>query len=671
MNNKPNPYPQGDISSRLQRKSIKKFEALLPEHLFIFRDERIDDYGVDGSLEILIDGNPINMRAQVQLKSKQKKQARKDGIVTLQIETSNLNYLLNGPLGLYILYIEETDELFYTWASDENRRHISMDSDWKDQGTISIPFEQQLNESTLNYIYDRIYQEVGLHRKILETLAYAPSNDKVSIVINTNTLNTENSIEIENIIESTGITLVAAGYAHVVLEKLSLITYKASISSRFKLISSYANFTIGKYQTALGEAADAAISEDLQDEDRKFAERLHLASKLNLGVITNDEYYKNLEKQALCDEGLLEEIKLQKLIDEFRSLSVYDKKILDEIKNIRDKVVNSEIFPDNLKFSVRVKYIEIAGLDSIHNILNETITIVLSNNNPFVVDKSSNSKYAFQYLENWLVEANDLVQYAIRIGNPIFVADALTSKVFIKVLLLTYNIALITFQGESISKDLINQEVSELINFCNQSLEIYKISKMIEGEVRLQLIMAQIFEINGQEEEAKKIAQAVSNQSKFLGYKRHFETAKEIIDGNSLFSQIMKSIDEIVQQKKIGVFDVSPLSTNEGLEFYADQTLQMYGLPRERRENIIIDFQCLRDIMIEKNEFCRHIQVLQDQQHIYSHHTMYTINPNRCIECSKLGYLVNQLTPEWTEQIKIFKNIYCTLCPSRETSRNS
>ncbi len=164
-----------------------------------------------------------------------------------------------------------------------------MDSDWKDQGTISIPFEQQLNESTLNYIYDRIYQEVGLHRKILETLAYAPSNDKVSIVINTNTLNTENSIEIENIIESTGITLVAAGYAHVVLEKLSLISYKASICPRFKLISSYANFTIGKYQTALGEAADAAISEDLQDDDRKFAERLHLASKLNLGVITNDE----------------------------------------------------------------------------------------------------------------------------------------------------------------------------------------------------------------------------------------------------------------------------------------------------------------------------------------------------------------------------------------------
>ena len=113
MTDNRNPLPQADRSSQLQRKSIIEFQKVLPENLFVFRHEPIDDAGVDGSLEILIDGYYTNMRTQVQLKSKVKKEARRDGVVTLSIEPSNLNYLLNGSLGLYVLYVDESKELFY------------------------------------------------------------------------------------------------------------------------------------------------------------------------------------------------------------------------------------------------------------------------------------------------------------------------------------------------------------------------------------------------------------------------------------------------------------------------------------------------------------------------------------------------------------------------------
>jgi hypothetical protein len=110
MNNNRNPLPKADSNSQLERKSIMSFQKMLPTDQFVYRDERADDSGVDGSLEILIDGFSTNMRAQVQLKSSHHKKARLDGIVTSpSIDISNFNYLLNGVLGLYVFYVEDVD----------------------------------------------------------------------------------------------------------------------------------------------------------------------------------------------------------------------------------------------------------------------------------------------------------------------------------------------------------------------------------------------------------------------------------------------------------------------------------------------------------------------------------------------------------------------------------
>jgi hypothetical protein len=65
MNNNRNPLPKADSNSQLERKSIMSFQKMLPTDQFVYRDERADDSGVDGSLEILIDGCSTNMRAQV------------------------------------------------------------------------------------------------------------------------------------------------------------------------------------------------------------------------------------------------------------------------------------------------------------------------------------------------------------------------------------------------------------------------------------------------------------------------------------------------------------------------------------------------------------------------------------------------------------------------------
>ncbi len=61
------PLPKTDRNAELQQLSLAAFKSALPKDKFLLRDERTDDMGVDGSLELVVDGHPTNFRSQVQL----------------------------------------------------------------------------------------------------------------------------------------------------------------------------------------------------------------------------------------------------------------------------------------------------------------------------------------------------------------------------------------------------------------------------------------------------------------------------------------------------------------------------------------------------------------------------------------------------------------------------
>jgi hypothetical protein len=674
MTESKNPLPKADRSSQLQRKSIAVFQSFLPVDSFVFRDERVDDAGVDGSLEILIDGNYTNMRTQVQLKSRQLKNAAKSGVVSLpSIETSNFNYLLNGSLGLYVLYVEETHELFYEWADEENRRRIEKDSEWRNQDNISIPL-QELNKSALTNIHDKVRRKARLFRDISESLARTPSNDNISVSINPETLESENSVEIENIIISSGITLVAAGYSNIVLEKLDLISPKANADARFKLISGYANYATGRYQIALGLVAESIISGDLKDEDKKFAEGLHLSCKLNLGLITDNEYFREAENQSSGDEILEAETKLQKLAILFRSTESRGDDTLREIEELKNKIIASSKSPESLKLSTRVKYLEIIGFDSIRGILGEIFKIGARRNGNILVPLDTQLQdlsLVFQKFENWNKEADNLIQDAISIGHPIFAADALVTKAFIILGGIISKISFAEFEDGSEDQNSIQNDTLFVLELSNQALTIYKQANMIEGEVRTQLIMAQAFEIRSQVDAAKNLAQGVLIRSKYLGYKRHVETAEGILAGNTLFTKNIQSVRDMLRKKDAGEYDASALNTDEEIQHCADFMMETYQIPSERRENVLIDVFSLRDLAKEKTQWCKYIEIFQSLKHTFSPNTIYLKNPNRNVKCSKLGYVVDRRIPDWVGQIEEFKKTYCHSCQDRKPGGNT
>jgi hypothetical protein len=663
-----NPLPKADDNSRLQRQSLVSLQEILPKDLFIFRDERVDDAGVDGSLEILIDGCYTNMRAQFQLKSTAERNARQDGVMTFPIETSNFNYLLNGPLGLYILYIEKTNNLYYAWAADENRRRIEIKSDWSSQESISIPL-QEINKLEISKIYKKIRLESELRREIVEALAHAPTNDNISVSISPETLKIENSVEIEKVLNSAGMTLVASGYSNLVLEKLKLISQKASSEARFKLIGAYANHSTGRYQLAIGEVSEAIISNDLRKEDQKFAKRIHLACQANLGMVTTAQYFQEVEAIAVDDELESAEITLERLVDQFRSQMERDDKVLNEIQELKDKVINSDKAPNSLKLGVRIKYLEGMGFDAIREIFSEIFKASARRNSRIHVslgDQIADLRNALCTFKEWDNEASILIQDSIAVGHPIFSADAFVTKAFISLMGIVSKIAFMESEESPLDHSIIQSDVLLILGWCEKAQKTYQQANMLEGDVRTQLIMAQAFEVMGQMESAKNLAQGVLGKAKLLGYKRHIDTASEVIEGRTLFFRHIQSIREILRQKESDEYDPSVLETEEDIQDYVNFMMETYKIPEQRRENVVVDILCMRETFIEKSLWCKHIEIHQNLTHTLSSAAIYAENPNRRAVCSKFDYFVDKLSLDWVDLIKDVKNMYCSNCLDRE-----
>jgi hypothetical protein len=142
------------------------------------------------------------------------------------------------------------------------------------------------------------------------------------------------------------------------------------------------------------------------------------------------------------------------------------------------------------------------------------------------------------------------------------------------------------------------------------------------------------------------------------------ETAQEILSGNTSFVKLIQSARRISQQRETDEYD--PYDTDEDVQNFANFVLESYKIPSERRDNVLVDGFCMRDLAREKTQWCRHIEILQNLTHTLSPDTLYAENPDRCVKCLKFGHLVDHRLPDWVGQVAEFKATYCVHCSDRE-----
>ncbi len=86
-------------------------------------------------------------------------QLNTDGSYSVSVETSNLNYLLNGTCPIYVLFRPENKELRFSFARPEWNRISATNPDWRESGSITIRFAHVLDTTGLQTIRDAIIRE--------------------------------------------------------------------------------------------------------------------------------------------------------------------------------------------------------------------------------------------------------------------------------------------------------------------------------------------------------------------------------------------------------------------------------------------------------------------------------------------------------------------------------
>lgn len=522
-----------------------------------------------------------------------------------------------------------------------------------------------MNILSLDIIYDRILQKATLYREVSESLARAPSNDNISVFINPETLEIENSVEIEKILSSAGITLVASGYANIVIEKIKLISQKASTEARFRLINAYAHYSTGRFSIALGFVGEAIISSDLEAEDMNFAERLHLLCKLNLGLINYDEYFREADARVSRDVLLSAVAKFQKLADEFKLQKFGHKKTLAEIEKLKNLIITSNRSSYSLSLSTKVRYLGVVAYDSIREvfavifqpgIVRDSYTIALD-------AQLYNLETILQKLTNWSQEADNLIRDSISVNHPIITADAILAKSLVLLNVLASKIYLVESAGEYEDLYCVQNDTLLILNLIDKALKIYKRANILDDEIKASLIMAHVFEVRNQLDSAKSIAERAIVKANYLGYEYLVQTAQNILDGNTIFSRNIDNRPEILKSIEN---DLSILDTEDGIVRYANLIMETFKIPSEHIENVIVGILCDRDMKKEKRQWCHHIELDASLRRSASPDTIYAENPNRRIRCLKFSYVVDNSSPDWIVQLEEFKKMYCCDCSYQE-----
>ena len=294
------PLPISDDNAKLQRESIKALNALLKgQDDILFRDERVEDYGVDGSFELKLRGGMTNFRGQVQMKASDHVMPLKDGSISLSVRTANLNYLLNGTAPVYILYDSPKDEFWYVWAQDESRRLETENPAWRSQDWITLKFTNRFSEEIFESVYKRIMAEGRLHRNLHDSLARSTGREPIVISIDSNSLSITDPVQARDLLLASGTAIVAAGFPRNVLDLMHLIDSEIREMARIQLTAGYAEFTIGDHYAAIGHLRRAlARSKDLGARDLSFLSTLKDASEFHVGIIDAASYQQRLTARS-------------------------------------------------------------------------------------------------------------------------------------------------------------------------------------------------------------------------------------------------------------------------------------------------------------------------------------------------------------------------------------
>jgi hypothetical protein len=666
------PLPQVDRNDELQQQSLGRVTDAAPVALFIPRDERANDKGIDMSLEAKLSGCASNHRSSVQVKGTDSEKQNSDGSFSLAVATANLNYLLNGQSPLYILWVAPRDELLYVWAREEARRLEAENPDWQQQQTVTLRFLSKVDNEVWAAIHDRIIREGRMHRVTHDSLARAAATEMVSVGFDPTTLTAITPDQAYHHITSCGFGLVTSGYGHVIRQWGNLLSRSHQGNPVVQFTLGYAEYSLGSYFAArnhLGRALPGRST--LSDFDKYFLDSLLNNCDFKFGRI--DEIAYEIE-QARIEKEAPPFLALQLRLDRLRFAHLAEREptkrtgFLNEIHRLVAEIEADTNAPDEVKLHANlIKFFAEsaeAGLASLDAMLRMQMRSRMGDNPQTTVTKTELGK-ALSAEKAAAEEGVRLLLLANKMGHPILIAEAIIAcnmSRIIKFIELPLVLKESGQQAEPISEPIFIGIRNEL----QQAVTLFQRIDCTSGYVRSSLMLAQWFELNNRQEEAIAIASDIFGIARGMGYDDQAAVAEALITGKSDYRTLVNRMKNPPDTDQA----MSQMSDGD-VRSFAESCIEAMEIPPDRLPMVERACGFFREIAQEKMNWCRHLELLEDKRHMASVQTRYRNYPNWKAACALKRIQGSHFSTDARHVLDVFKGCNCIGCPDRNPKGTS
>lgn len=661
------PLPISDEKAELQRESIKALQALLKgQDDLIFRDERIEDYGVDGSFELKLARRMTNFRGQVQLKAAGRLTPLADVSISHSVRVTNLNYLLNGTAPIYLLYDRAKDEFWFAWAQDESRRLNQENPDWRQQEWIALNFTGRFTLASLSGIHARILKEGRLYRQIHDSLAKATGSEPVVVSIDTESLRITDPTQARDVLLASGAAIVAAGFPLAVLELLHVLDTQIRETARIELTAGYAEFTKGDHYAAMAHIRRAmARKRELSPRDQSFLVTLRDAAEFHVGLIDAETYQRRLMARSQNLEGL-EALEASQDALHHQYLGERDgdarAATLAELRQVTAEILDHPDAHRGVKLDARLLLLFLEGMQA--NIETDE-TVFQAEIREFLFP--SDTRRAQENLANarrkqseWEQQADEALREAYDFRHPVLIVQALIIALYVR------TGRLFEKQMEAVNARQayrVPEPVKTAIdNIFAEAYRLARLSGLVEARLTLDKLKVRFLEVQDDLAGAKALAETLYPEAEAMGFHAIAEEALELLEERTL---LMRHAQDIARSDLQHRDQLQATQSDEQLSRLARQMVMIVGSPPAHPKKLLGYMRSLRFIAQERCGWCRHLQLQENLTETTDPATAFGVSPMRRVLCDQFRHVSSKESVDVFAIVEDFKRDFCGSCVAR------
>lgn len=588
--------PKVNPNEDLETISNNFFRPLFDVNKFEIRSETARDKGIDFHIELKKkqstgDSVYTNFRFAVQLKATEFIEANTDGSFSIQIYSSNINYLLNnGMPAFYVFYHKTTHSFYYESVNNFFADLQKKNPDWSKQEKYSLRFSKLLDNTAISSIYEETFDNGILFRNLNQHLKFTVSIDNKSsgIVIDQN--NEIYSIaENINYLDQFGQELINGQHFNFIVEIEQRTHPRLEATPKFNLVCGIAYFQCGNLFKAMELLKLAKKkSESFEPDIQAMLTYTLLNAKFLLGIMNKQDFEEEIDKiTENQDSGIFFEIE-----------KAYNKLSSNEVKSAIGIKTFYETITDILKKKEDNNHIRITAyakiLDAEAVILFHDLTL---NFTYFIgcVKEPLQTKTYLQWLEleaAYLQRLDALTAFALKNKYFLGVSNLLSAKIEWNYKKIFYSHLLSHWKKKTfeLNKPLNSEDLNTLMRGCEEFDKILGTYEMLghrENMISCLNNKYKILHFIGQSEEVEltktKILEIIESND-FAGLKTQYN---DMINGQTPHEKFIKTYTAHINR-------IQDTATKCGVDVYSDlseKTLNVVGRNPEWSINAFFEFK--------------------------------------------------------------------------------